>query len=133
MSTWVTDLSFIAVRYEGEIDYSGSDGPRLQALVDEAEAVLADRLPQLAARISAGLTTVAAVRLVVRAAVLRAWRNPAGLASESAGEVSLRSGVLVSSMIAYTPDELAFASGANGRRGSRTIQTRPPQPWQDVP
>lgn len=130
MSQWLTDLTSIAVRYEGDLDLDGADGARLQVMVDEAEDVLVEHVPDLPARIAAGLTRLNTVRLVIRAAVLRAWRNPGGLRTESAGEVSLSAGVQLADSVAYTPRELGLVTGA-ARRRRRTIQTRPPGPWQD--
>ena len=129
MSVWLTDLASIATRFEGVIDHAGDDEGRLQAIVDEAEVVLTAHVPDLVVRVASGLVSADAVRTVLTAAVLRAWRNPGGLASESAGEVSVRQGGPVSDSVAFTSRELALVTGGLGRRRG-TIGLRPAAPFR---
>jgi hypothetical protein len=86
-------------------------------LIQRAERIIARKVPNLAARITAGTTTSEDVRDVVAAMVVRVLRNPDGKQSESAGDYSyqLASGA-AGGRLFVAGDELTLLIG--GRRAS---------------
>lgn len=59
------------------------DVERVGELLDQAEALVGQRIPNLAERITAGRTTVTLVRLVVAEMVCEVLRNPEGIRQRS--------------------------------------------------
>jgi hypothetical protein len=76
-----------AVELEWNRKVSGDALEHVNWLIDKAEAVLVT-VPGLAARITAGTTTIPQLRYVVAAMVVRVLRNPEGKRSETAGDYS---------------------------------------------
>lgn len=74
--------------FEGEIP--ASLDPKLEVKLDEAERLIAARLPgkDIAAHIAAGRTTAADVKQVLCNMVLRIVRNPTGASTQTAGPFS---------------------------------------------
>lgn len=81
MSTYVT-VEDVRARWDGD-----ASTERVQAFLDDAEAILAARIPDLADRLTAGSTSAAMLRIVLVRAVTRYLNNPQGYVGEHAGEV----------------------------------------------
>ncbi|WGH92096.1 Gp19/Gp15/Gp42 family protein [Auritidibacter ignavus] len=62
--------------------------PAVEMLIQRAEAKLIARVPRLVQRVESGVLPESTVQTVVEDMVLRAVRNPEGVASESVGGVS---------------------------------------------
>lgn len=85
-------------------DGSGVDDT-LAKLIDKAEQRVLSRLPNIQARIDAGLTTRGALAGVVEDMVLRVVRNPDGKKSETIDDYSWTLDPQVSSGMLYLSDE----------------------------
>jgi len=72
----------VTVRFEGQMPVEA----RVEAFLDDAEAYLLAAVPDLAARITAGTSTLAAAKIVVGNLVARRIRNPAQFKGEHDGD-----------------------------------------------
>lgn len=80
----------------------------VEYLIDKAERLVRDKVPNLNDRIMAGCPSEETVSDVVVDMVLRLLRNPEGLSSESAGDYSYqRNAATGEGRITLRPDELA--------------------------
>ena len=103
----------------------------LQALLDDAWAVLLTVIPDLEARMSSGATSVGLVVSVTSAMVLRVLRNPNGVRSWSVDDYSeTRDNSLSAGSLYVSPEEVALLTGraSSSRRGAFSIT-----PYQEAP
>ncbi len=85
MGTWVT-VQDVELEWNQEIP---SDSvPHVNALIDKAERLVLETVPDVAARLTAGQLSLLTLGDVVGAMVLRVLRNPSGYRSETAGDYS---------------------------------------------
>lgn len=88
---------------------TGTEPTRVQAFLDEADALLDHLLPDLAANITAGDVSAVLARMVVTNAVIRVLANPAGVTMQTVGPESYQfAGIRQLGTVAFTDDELAL-------------------------
>lgn len=76
------------VEHEWNRTVTDADSAHVVRQIDKAERMVIRAIPGLAARITAGTTTIADVRFVVASMVVRVLRNPDGKQAETAGDYS---------------------------------------------
>jgi hypothetical protein len=90
-----------------------ADQNRATVLLEEAEALLDQKLPDLAGNITAGLVSPVLARKVVTDAVIRVLANPAGVAQQTVGPESVQfTGVRTLGTVEFTASELASLAPA---------------------
>lgn len=113
----------------------------VQTLLDDAEVLVLDLVPDLAARITSGRLTSGLVKYVVTAMVLRVLFNPKGLSSESAGDYSYQTnGTTGDRRMFIAADERRLLLGSRGRASTVALNDgaleyvhRPPHAeWRDL-
>ena len=93
---------------------SATDQARANALLAEAEALLDQAVPTLAANVSSGAVPVVLARKVVTDAVIRVLANPAGVTAQTVGPETVQwAGVRTLGTIAFTKDELSILHPAD--------------------
>lgn len=95
----------------------------VDALLEEAEFFLGQRVPDLAFRLAEGTTKAQGVKLVLINAVIRLLNNPKGYQTESAGESSFSYPSVsggISNDISFGPRDLALL----GIRNNRTLSVK---------
>lgn len=108
----------IAARWAG---YDATEHEtRAGVLIGDAEALILDRIPDLAGRIAAGIVSANTVKAVVCNVVSRVLRNPGGYRQESDGDYSY-----TYAPGANTPGEVALnrvdIASLQGRRRATTV------------
>lgn len=113
----------------------------VETLLDDAEVLVLDLVPDLAARITSGRLTSGLVKYVVTAMALRVLFNPKGLSSESAGDYSYQTnGTTGDRRMFITADERRLLLGGRGRASTVALSDgaleyvhRPPYAeWRDL-
>lgn len=105
---------------------------RAWQLLEDVERRLAARVPDLAARIVDGRTSLANVRLVVVEAALRVLRNPSGFRSETTGDYSYQVNEQVASgLVLFPADDLLLLGIRSGRRQVGSMQMTVPS-WRQL-
>lgn len=124
MSTYVT-VDDVRARWDGD-----ATDLRIQAYLDDAETILADKIKDLSARVTAGTTTVGMLRIVLTRVVTRMLDNPRGFKGEHAGEVGYYFGTDqgVAGQIGFTTADLTDL-GLDFSYQPRSIRLAVPQQW----
>ncbi len=87
----------------------GTEVAQVQAWLDDAEAIILGRLPDLVAAVAAGVPSTATVVMVESNAVIRKIRNPEGYTSETIDDYTYRYNEQVRrGDIFFTDDEWAL-------------------------
>lgn len=119
MSTYAT-VEDVRARYGGD-----ASDTRIQAFLDDAEAIVTARFPDIEARIAGGVTSAAAVRVVVISMTLRALvTTPIGLLSEAAGPFSEPIDAGYRGYLRIQRDEIQMLGGAP-RAAGRAFTIKP--------
>lgn len=100
------------VEFEWNRVVPDGDAAHVVRQIDKAERMVTRAVPDLAARITAGSTTVADVKYVVASMVTRVLRNPDGKQAETAGDYSYQLSTAATRSTMYlAADEKAILRG----------------------
>lgn len=96
----------------------------VQNLIERASRLLDARVPSLAGRLAAQTQDAFAVKDAIVAAVLRVFRNPEGVGSETEGNYlySLNRDVAAGKLY-FTGDDLALVGGSSGTAYGRSFRS----------
>lgn len=105
--------------FEGTIPVDAKNNARLDGLLTRASAKLSALVPSLDARMASGAVDPEIPAGMVVEAVLRVWRNPAGLTQEGIGPFQAsRNANAARNEIFYDPDEVARLRDEGGVPGT---------------
>lgn len=122
------DRADVRDAYEGTIPDDDRSNTRLDALLRRASSKLAQLVPSLDRRMSAGEVDPEVPAGMVVEAVLRVWRNPLGFTQEGVGPFQgTRSKRAAMNEISYDEDDINWLLGENNVAGQFRVG---PQPFQ---
>lgn len=122
MGTWVTVQDVELEWGRGEIPTDQQD--HVNVLIDKAERLVAECVPNWVDRIEAGTLSTLTIGDVVSSMVLRVLRNPSGYRSETAGDYTYQlDSAVASGRLFLTKDERRRLQGRCGSGGAFTIRT----------
>jgi hypothetical protein len=122
MGNWVTVQDVELEWGRGEIPAEQQD--HVNVLIDKAERLVVEAVPDWGDRIEAGTLTAQAIGDVVSSMVLRVLRNPSGYRSETAGDYTYQlDSAVAAGRLFLSKDERRRLRGRVGSGGAFSIRT----------
>ena len=134
--TQYVDRTDVRTAYEGTIPDDARTNARLDALLRRANSKLGQMVPSLDRRMGTGEIDPEIPTGMVVEAVLRVWRNPAGMTQEGVGPFQAsRNSRAAQNEIIFDREEIDSLLGENGTPGQFHVKTtmgrQPSQKPQD--